>query len=126
MWTKIDLTSPIHDFQKKNLTTLKDSHGYFDSYQCTRCGMVGKRYGLQDFVTIQKQYSEKQIKNCDGSWITGKDLFVGKLIRIAWCEATWAKEQDLIPGAYRIVCPPPPTFFNGDRGVWVQGTSEPL
>jgi hypothetical protein len=88
--------------------------------------MVGKRYGLQDFVTIQKQYSEKQIKNCDGSWNKGKDLFVGKLIRITWCEATWAKQEGLIPGAYRIVCSPPPTFFNGDRGIWIQGRYEPF
>jgi hypothetical protein len=35
-----------HDWQKTNLITVSDGEGMYDTYQCSRCGITGKRFGF--------------------------------------------------------------------------------
>jgi len=50
----INLNSSSHNFQKSNLVTQRGSAGSFDTYKCSHCGLTGKRYGLNETVTVKK------------------------------------------------------------------------
>ena len=121
----ISLRNKVHNFQKINLTTLKDAHGHYDLYQCTKCKIEGKRYSLDEWIHLTKQYSTSRIEYCDGN-IFISDQYLGELIRITDCNATWAKAEDLFPGTFRMIVSPPTGYINGDRGVWIPGKTEPL
>lgn len=49
----IDINDYIHNFSKTNLSSLKDNYGYYDSYECTECGIKVKRYGFSRYIKVR-------------------------------------------------------------------------
>ena len=43
-----------HDFEKTNLVTIRTRMNCYDTYVCRKCGLKGKRYGLSDFISVNK------------------------------------------------------------------------
>ena len=54
-----------HQWQKTNLTTLKDSYGFLDKYVCYECGITGKRRGLTSNVKRDHQFRGVVYTRCD-------------------------------------------------------------
>lgn len=50
---KIDMLANGHDFEKKNLATLKDKKGSYDLYVCSKCGLQGKRRECDKEIEIR-------------------------------------------------------------------------
>lgn len=55
-----------HLWVKKNLVTLTGPQGFYDQMECTRCGVVARRYGLCNMVR-QTPYRAKKFERCDTS-----------------------------------------------------------
>ena len=53
----------FHNFSKSNLVTNRDGS---DTYVCVDCGLKGKRYGLNDFITLSRP-SKVKLTKCNGS-----------------------------------------------------------
>lgn len=51
-----------HEWQKTNLTTKKDSLGFYDCYECSICGATGTRRRLGEAVAID--YESRGKKQC--------------------------------------------------------------
>lgn len=60
----IDLNNSLHNFEKQNSISLKDSKGFYDVYKCKYCGLTGKRYGLSESLLVD--ITLKKVKECDG------------------------------------------------------------
>lgn len=56
----------VHDWYKVNLVTelCKGGYGSFDRYECRRCGITGKRYGLANVIDRDPKYKAKKYANC--------------------------------------------------------------
>ncbi len=55
-----------HNWTKKNLVTCSNPRwGLYDIYQCTKCGIWGKRYGLDSGIRRDYKYKAKAYKDCD-------------------------------------------------------------
>ena len=51
----ISLNDTNHKFEKSNLVTQRGRSGrVFDEYKCAHCGLKGKRYGLNEAITVKK------------------------------------------------------------------------
>lgn len=50
-----------HYFTKQNGATLEDKRGCYDLLKCDKCGLIGKRYGIADYVLC----AGKHINNCN-------------------------------------------------------------
>lgn len=50
----VSLNDKSHNFQKTNLVTLRDASGMHDTYECSHCGLSGKRYGMNEFIVVKK------------------------------------------------------------------------
>ena len=50
---KIGILGNGHNFKKQNLMTLNDSKGSYDLYVCSKCGLKGKRRGLDSELEIR-------------------------------------------------------------------------
>lgn len=117
--TRIDISSPVHDWGKKNLVTLKDNKGTFDIMVCKRCGIEGKRRSLS-FVQVPDTYSKDKIKNCTGVAATAGPA--PKKIRIIRCDAVGDHFANLKPKSVHEVVDPP----EGEDGIWVMGVGIPV
>jgi len=51
---QIPLIGSDHDFSKSNLFTKSSQKGVYDVYECVHCGLQGKRYGLNDYIKVDK------------------------------------------------------------------------
>jgi hypothetical protein len=119
----INLNSIFHNFNKTNLVTKFNRKGEsYDEYKCTKCGMIGKRYGLSEYITVASTYSDNKVRNCTGQ--PPVDQYVGKMIRISNCTAFGKQFGNLTPVSMHKIVTPPEGYFNGDGGVWVQGVGE--
>src|SRR6056297_2367659 len=49
-----------HYFTKQNGATLEDKRGCYDLLKCDKCGLIGKQYGIEDYVLCDG----KHINNC--------------------------------------------------------------
>jgi hypothetical protein len=54
----------LHDWEKSNLFTLIDKKGIYDAYCCGRCGITGKRFGLNPTVTRDPKYKSSKYDHC--------------------------------------------------------------
>ena len=111
-----------HDFSKVNLTTIISKRGdLYDIYKCSKCGIEGKRHGLNDTLEMLSSVSDKKINECTGLPKRVKDEFVGKLVKIIHCSAEGEPFENLKSGSLHRIVTPPDDFINGDRGVCVMG-----
>lgn len=53
-----------HDWKKINLVTISKRGRLYDAYRCKRCGITGKRFGLDDIVVRDKKYWNKKYFYC--------------------------------------------------------------
>jgi hypothetical protein len=53
-----------HDWEKVNAITITDRLGSYDRYQCRKCGITGRRFGLADRVTIDRKFKAKLYLDC--------------------------------------------------------------
>lgn len=53
-----------HVWDKSCLVTQTDRSGCHDIYKCTRCGVTGKRRGLDSSVRIDNKYKAKKYLDC--------------------------------------------------------------
>lgn len=120
---QVNLRSTVHNFDKQNLVTQKTGGRMHDVLRCKRCGIQGKRYGLDEYIMVPTNTSDKKIMHCDGK---SEDNFLGKTIRIDNCHANGKQFSNLTKGSYHQIVKPPTGYVNGDRGVWVQGVGEPV
>lgn len=60
-------TRPKHDWHKVNQVTVVSGGGTYDVYQCSHCGITGKRFGLQGEVRRDIKYKPKVYNRCDTS-----------------------------------------------------------
>ncbi|MCI8999673.1 MAG: hypothetical protein HFJ26_01750 [Clostridia bacterium] len=56
---KIDMLLNGHNFQKQNLTTLRDSKGSYDLYVCSKYGVQGKKRELGSEIEIRNNSSKE-------------------------------------------------------------------
>lgn len=112
----------LHQFNKVNLMTKFDKLGPYDIQRCDRCGLQGKRYGLDDNILVLDEYSESQIRGCKNV----EDTFVGRDVVVVRCDAMGAQFANLAVGSRHEVVSPPDNQINGDRGIWVMGVGEPV
>ena len=127
---RVSLNS-VHDFRKVNLVTQKESGGrMFDMLKCSKCGIKGKRYGVDEVIMVSNSYSDKKIKECDGSLKKelecGPDEYVGRKIKVGHVTVMNSAFDNLKPGTEHQVIVPPPDKLNGERGIWLQGIGEPV
>ena len=54
----------IHWWQKTSLVTKGDRFGMYDVYECVRCGITGKRYGLNERIAVDSRFKAKRIRTC--------------------------------------------------------------
>lgn len=52
-----------HDWTKTSLVTVEERGQYFDRMRCKRCGVTGKRFGL-DYVKRDSIYRAKKFEKC--------------------------------------------------------------
>lgn len=58
--------SQQHDWHKTNLVTVMERGRSYDTAECSRCGITGKRFGLGD-VKRDPQYKAKGYGSCDSA-----------------------------------------------------------
>ena len=111
-----DLHIESHDFNKMNLVTKISKRSAYDIYQCSKCGLTGKRHGLSEFITVSdKAFDKKAI--CISS---------PKKIQITYCRACGKDFANLTPSSVHNVVEPPVGYKNDEKGVWVMGNKEPV
>lgn len=118
---KICIKPSIHSFAKNSLVPMKDKYGTFEYYTCENCGLTGKRYDKTDELLIDVIDHPRATK-CD----VGSDPWLGRSVRVTTCAITVGEYAKMKPGTIHVVVVPPEGYFNGDRGVWVRGTQEPI
>lgn len=116
----VPLKSLIHTFNKVNQVSHKDGS---DTWECTKCGIKGKRPMLADYIICSAQ-SEKKVKYCNT--IKSTSLFVHKRIKVTYCTAVGNEFNEVIPGSVHYTIKPPIDFYDDSKGVWVMGISEPI
>lgn len=124
MSTYIYFKQTTHQFGKQNMITIRDRNGYHDKYRCELCGLEGKRFGLDDYVTIAG--NRKASNDCPNA--EPRDEVKAehpKQIRIRGCGAFGPQFANLTEGSEHKVVATPKTQQgkneNGDRGYWVLG-----
>lgn len=120
---QVSLRSSVHNFDKQNLVTQKTGGRMYDTLRCKKCGITGKRYGLDEYIKVPTNTSDKKIIHCDGKII---DAHLGKWVEVIVCGAAGPQWGNLKSGSVHQVVVPPDGYYNGDRGVWVQGVGEPV
>jgi hypothetical protein len=55
-----------HDWYKTNLITMISGKLCYDTYQCLKCGITGKRFGLNDIIVKDPKYKAEKYNNCTG------------------------------------------------------------
>jgi hypothetical protein len=60
-----DSSAPPHDWGKTNLVTVSDHGQYYDTMECVRCGVTGKRYGLDNTIIIDQKFKDKKYERCE-------------------------------------------------------------
>lgn len=118
----VSLNNNLHLFAKTNLVTIIKNKAAYDEYTCERCGLSGKRYGIDDKVFVNDSCTDLQLHNCNSE----TDTYIGKTIKIINCEAMGSSFANCTPDSIHRVIKPIEGHFNGDRGVWVQGKGEPV
>lgn len=58
------LTSTYHDWHKTNPVTIAKGASMYDTYRCERCGITGKRHGLNSTISIDRKYRNKKYRKC--------------------------------------------------------------
>jgi len=53
-----------HQWEKQNLTTISRGGRMYDIYECTCCGITGKRYGLSSTVKRDGKYQAEKYAYC--------------------------------------------------------------
>ena len=114
---KISLSHTNHQFEKKNLVTIRDNFGLYDMYECS-CGLKGKRFGLSEELDIDGRFKQKAL-NCPNHPAIEK-------IKITECHGQGEVFGNLTPGSTHKVIAPPEGYENKPDGVWVNGVGEPV
>ena len=118
----IALNDTNHDFEKKNLVTIRGKRGGYDNMICKNCGMKGKRYSLAT-IEIGKNYSEKNVFDCKNA----PKIETTKRIKITNKPNVMNNAFDnCIIGSEHNVIPTPKGEKIDNRGVWIQGVGEPI
>jgi len=112
-----------HTFRKTNLMTINKGGRMFDEYECTTCGMKGRRYGVSNYATVANTYSDNLVNNCR---LPKTDNYIGRLIKIQQCNASNPAFANLTNKSMHRIIKPPEGYANGGNGVWVQGIGEPV
>lgn len=56
-----------HDWEKSNLVTKTSrTHGSHDTFRCNRCGITGKRFGLDSGIRRDYRYRHPRFEHCEG------------------------------------------------------------
>lgn len=56
-----------HTWEKSNLVTKTSrTHGSHDTFRCTRCGITGKRFGLESGIHRDYRYRHRKFEHCQG------------------------------------------------------------
>ena len=61
----LDLNSNEHCWKKTNIHTVITSLGNYDIMVCKKCGVTGKRFGLNNLTKIDSKYRAKKYRNCN-------------------------------------------------------------
>lgn len=122
MEKKVAIVTKHHLFAKSNLVTKTDKHGMYDEYTCERCGLKGKRRGLDIFLHVNS--TDPRFYKCDGAEFI--DEFLHKWAWINYCDMVSSESEHIQPGTVHKIVKPPKGYFNGDGGVWVQGKTQPI
>jgi len=56
-----------HAWGKTNLITVMGKEVIYDTYQCSVCGITGKRYGLSERITRDGRYKAQKYEFCVSS-----------------------------------------------------------
>lgn len=110
MYVKIERTN--HKFVKSNFVTQNNKIGHYDVYECSVCGLIGKRYSLNDTLIVDGR--KKAIAHsCPNAVIPNH-------VRITKCHAMGKQFANLKAGSVHKVIDAP-DGLNTDIGVWVMG-----
>ncbi len=55
-----------HQWRKINAITISRGGSYYDIYECSKCGITGKRYGIGGGITLDRKFKAKKYANCSG------------------------------------------------------------
>lgn len=56
-----------HDWRKTNMVTIMEGSSMYDTYECSRCRITGKRFGLSDGIRRDARYKAAVYMRCDTS-----------------------------------------------------------
>ena len=108
------MANGCHQWEKVNLTTLKDKSGLYDLYKCRNCGLKGKSYSLE-VITVRDNQAKKLFQ-CPNP-------VKHKKLRVTNLRAYGPAFSNLTNGSiHDIVEPPQPETIK--RGEWVMGVGE--
>jgi hypothetical protein len=66
----VEVPPSEHKWRKKTAMTQQRANSRpYDCMECERCGIMGKRYGLNSFVKIDSKYRLKVYKRCDTAMV---------------------------------------------------------
>ena len=55
-----------HEYKKMNLVTIMHKGRSFDTYQCKKCKVTAKRYGLSSSIVRDDRYRNDKFNKCKG------------------------------------------------------------
>lgn len=121
----LDLNKPsVHQFEKVNLTGIKDKKGIYDLYRCKQCGIDGKRYGFSSTILITSIPDEHVFGWCIFNENSGKE-YIGRLIKVTDCRAVGQDWKNCTPESIHVIVNNPsmekPNMIDG--GCWIKGVS---
>lgn len=112
----VGLNETSHDFEKRNLVSMRDGSGSYDVYRCRKCGIEGKSRGLGR-ISLDGRAKKKAV-NCPEKMPPAK-------IKITICRAFGPVFANLVPESIHEVIEAPEGYDN-ERGVWVMGVGTPV
>lgn len=110
-----------HDWDKKNLVTLRDRKGHYDEVVCKNCGIRGRRYNF-DTVAIPENFKKENAFLCPKA----PDFIIPVKVKVIFCTATGGAFKNAIPNSEHLVTTPPEGYKNDHTGVWIMGVDEPI
>ena len=118
MSKKINIHYGGHNWLKTNLVGLDDQS---DLFECSYCGIKGKRPAFSDILYIDGRIKDSRIASCDSA----PEIERPKRLKVTRCTAHGKAFENLKPGSeHEIVFPP--EGQDEHRGWWVMGVGEPV
>ena len=135
------INNTIHDFKsfrkKDKLDIIK---GKYHLYKCANCGIIGKRYTLSMFISVDKMYGQERLVTCKNKNMEDvKVKKAGIFIRIIESIKGYRKEKGTkrtnsnkneklleVGSIHKIINTDGKKQHNDKKGVWVEGVKKPV